>query len=481
MGRVFSFRWTFDAQGIQWISYSCRGGETPAQVSKLFFDHSVDEIVSSNLQYDGIAKNKKLRAGTVLRFAAPEQLARCSTCRGALPIDSLLICDGPSGNAPCGRAFHIACLNPPLAAVPDDSPFRCPACAPAAAAERDNVAEDGAVMEGAAAEGAVAEGAVADSTVMEGAPAEAGIERDREDVAAEATAEDQAAAQAEMEAEAAEAAEEAEEVEEAAAQEPDGGGDCGDVVKIEEDEFVELLHQDKPSTTAVANDPNRHATIIVPSFKLAIPNQHAPSSLLWYVFARASPDLVGRFALLGKGQDEVCSKAQLQRLLGDIPHFLKLPGGPPFSLFMIAHGRPGTVFIGKSEAIPLLDLVQLIIDCLPTAMRPLLRHVHIDACETLQGVTEADMRRRPGIQHISLSGFNVSVPVAPAQWLGQRFMVALSEVLQEQKAPVAKFNALLQRAKARLQEQPDMQNPHRAGHAGQEMTVSQLLAALTII
>tara|TARA_B110000046_G_scaffold64998_1_gene72469 strand:- start:296 stop:1372 length:1077 start_codon:yes stop_codon:yes gene_type:complete len=254
------------------------------------------------------------------------------------------------------------------------------------------------------------------------------------------------------------------------------------------------LHVDKPDSNTVKNDPNCHATIILPSFNLEIENQHAPSSLLWYVFARASPNLAGRFALLGKEQDEVRSIPQLRELLKDVPNFLNLPrdnddddagrreprrGPLPFSLVMITHGKPGKVVIG-GNCIPVLDLVQLIVKCLPEAIRPLLRHVHIDACETLQGVTEADVRRRRDIQHISLSGFNVEVPVAPAQWLGQRFMVALSEVLQKKEASDVEFSVLLHRAKTMLQQQPDLRNPPRVKH-GQEMTVPQLLEALTIV
>jgi hypothetical protein len=52
---------------------------------------------------------------------------RCEVCEGAEDAASMLLCDG------CDAGFHLHCLDPPLAAVPDGE-WRCPRCAGGAGA-----------------------------------------------------------------------------------------------------------------------------------------------------------------------------------------------------------------------------------------------------------------------------------------------------------------------------------------------------------
>ena len=68
----------------------------------------------------------------------------------------------------------------------------------------------------------------------------------------------------------------------------------------QEDEVVELLLADKPSTAELRSDPNKYAMLIAPSFNLRVANQHIPSSTLWFTSVQANPSFKGRVALLSR-------------------------------------------------------------------------------------------------------------------------------------------------------------------------------------
>ena len=54
----------------------------------------------------------------------------CEVCAGGDDEDTMLLCDG------CDRGFHIACLSPPLTALPaEEEEWRCPRCVDGTAEE----------------------------------------------------------------------------------------------------------------------------------------------------------------------------------------------------------------------------------------------------------------------------------------------------------------------------------------------------------
>ena len=79
-----------------------------------------------------------------------EDVENCAVCGGD-EIDpkrnALLLCDGTDkAVGPCSKTYHQACLQPPLAAVPDGDWF-CPDCARARAAPPADVEDKGVAHE----------------------------------------------------------------------------------------------------------------------------------------------------------------------------------------------------------------------------------------------------------------------------------------------------------------------------------------------
>merc|ERR1719217_1886905 len=95
----------------------------------------------------------------------------------------------------------------------------------------------------------------------------------------------------------------------------------------------------------------------------------------------------------------------------------------PTSLWIIAHGTPGHVKIGK-HSIHVLDFVRLIKEWAGDS----LQHVHIEACFSLQGVT-TDEKKRKQIKDVIITGYDQIVGgygVDIAQDFGRKLMTALS-------------------------------------------------------
>ena len=71
------------------------------------------------------------------RVDVEEQISMCTVCGGDEVDpdgDALLLCDGSvADGSPCPRTYHMRCLSPPLAAVPEGD-WLCPSCAAVAPA-----------------------------------------------------------------------------------------------------------------------------------------------------------------------------------------------------------------------------------------------------------------------------------------------------------------------------------------------------------
>ncbi|EOD17872.1 hypothetical protein EMIHUDRAFT_436340 [Emiliania huxleyi CCMP1516] len=71
------------------------------------------------------------------RVDVEEQISMCTVCGGDEVDpdgDALLLCDGSvADGSPCPRTYHMRCLSPPLAAVPEGE-WLCPSCAAVAPA-----------------------------------------------------------------------------------------------------------------------------------------------------------------------------------------------------------------------------------------------------------------------------------------------------------------------------------------------------------
>ena len=66
--------------------------------------------------------NIDLRRNPMLATAHEEQDVKCQRCRSAKDEESMLLCDA------CGHGYHLWCLRPPLAAVPQEQHWVCPEC-----------------------------------------------------------------------------------------------------------------------------------------------------------------------------------------------------------------------------------------------------------------------------------------------------------------------------------------------------------------
>ena len=112
-----------------------------------------------------------------------------------------------------------------------------------------------------------------------------------------------------------------------------------------------------------------------------------------------------------------------------------------------------------------------------------MRHIHIDACQALRGITSTDVQSFPELRCISLSGFSEFIPVREAQMLGQDFLHQLGKVVQLSNAHEIQsrpFSGILSRAKVDLQ--ANYQRPGRSSApADGPEDRAQLLNALVVI
>ena len=228
---------------------------------------------------------------------------------------------------------------------------------------------------------------------------------------------------------------------------------------------------------------NKFAIAIVPSFNMGMRGQQEPSSGLWFRSLGASDQMYCQFSIVGSsgGVDALCreeikdrhgqdSLSQLEyltrhRLLPDAMRF----GGTmlPTSLWIIAHGMPGHVKIGK-QLIPVLEFVRLIKEW--TNRSGYLQHVHIEACSALQGVTTDDKKRIKSIKDVMITGYDQKVGtcgVDIAQRFGVQLMHALStEVAQLGPGAWEELHSERLWANVKLQLQGQVGQAHRGEEAG---------------
>lgn len=112
----------------------------------------------------------------------------------------------------------------------------------------------------------------------------------------------------------------------------------------------------------------------------------------------------------------------------------------PFSLFINAHGAPGSVLLPGSgrdspgrEVIPAPALVQLLLGMLPLDVRRFCRHVHFDSCSTMAGAKRRDLDQldHPSVRHVSVSGYTIDNFVTPALSFLPRLLHQLSHAIYE--------------------------------------------------
>lgn len=279
--------------------------------------------------------------------------------------------------------------------------------------------------------------------------------------------------------------------------------------KVKNEDDVEVqdiqIHQD-------ASHKPTYAFVLLPSFNLKIENQcpTTPSSKLLYESQRGSPNFTQRCAIpCSRTNAQVTSPGVLQKYLNNIKEVIKSRHGPlPFSIFLIAHGGPGKVFIqGDNENMywsgDVLDVLDLISRALPKGQLPYLRHVHIDACKTLKGISRADLARRvPHLKHVSLSGYMETIDVRESQVFLQKFLDGLSkqtrsiqpEAEAEAKVHTAHprpsspfvdevkptFTRIIEQVRAELADYYGAPKRRREEHP-EAQTIASLLSILTVV
>jgi len=153
---------------------------------------------------------------------------------------------------------------------------------------------------------------------------------------------------------------------------------------------------------------------------MGISGQLEPSSGFWFRSIAASNQMQCQYSLIGRSGavDVLCreeiidgrrgsSWEQLEDLIRHhLPDAMRFgTDWLPTSVFIIAHGTPGHIQIGK-RSIPVFELVRCIKKWSSSAK---LQHVHLESCAALQGVTTYDKKRVKAIKDVIITGYDQSI------------------------------------------------------------------------